>query len=512
MRGWKASAVPLALAAILAALPEAGRAVRSASPVQVSVAGQVRVVTPALLGLNGVDTTGPRWDDGSFDAVLKQFAPGVLRYPGGTAANYWSWRDGWFQPGTWPAEPSRPVDDKLAVFAAGLRAAGAVPLFDLNTVTYHGVIGSAATNLAMLHTQLRFLRAAAAAGLPVRMVELGNELYLNGVRNKPPGPDNQDYLKRFPTAAGYARQMNAWIARVHRAFPGVQIAAVATDANDVTDISHRRLTWNSGVLPRLRGEDAVTIHENLRVFNPGAGAATVLAQPYLHFERLEAYELSLFRAYHLPAWVTEFNMADMTTAHVFQGTWLHGLYVAEEALQFLSDPEITYAGLNATVGTAASAPIFASSRGFGKGGPPTVPLALSAAGTTLSMIQGALRRAASAQPLSFSPVPRLGTTQAPALQGEELSTNSGPELIMVNLSSQPVTLDLPGIFPAGFAATQISAPAVSTLVTGPDSTITKSSSGESLLRLLPYAIADAGSANAGPPRDSRVIRGRLPLR
>ena len=116
------------------------------------------------------------------------------------------------------AEPGN-HDIEASERAASWQAAGAVPLFDLNTVTYHGAIGSAARNAALLAQQLRLLRAASAAGLPVRMVELGNELYLNGNSSTPAGHAH-DYAKRFPTAAAYATQMNPWIAAIHRAFPG----------------------------------------------------------------------------------------------------------------------------------------------------------------------------------------------------------------------------------------------------------------------------------------------------
>jgi hypothetical protein len=319
--------------------------------IRVSVKGATRTVSSALLGLNGVDTTGPAWDDRAFDVALGKFSPGVIRYPGGAAANYWSWPDGWFQPGRWPGEPSRRVNDRLPVFTTGLRAAGALALFDLNTVTYHGAIASAADNAALLHQQLELLRTASAAGLPVQMVELGNELYQNGNSSTPPR-NAHDYAKRFPTAADYATQMNSWIAAIHRAFPAAQVAAVGDDANDVHGLSQRRRTWNADVLPLLQGEDAVTVHENLRVFNANSSPETVLAIPYLHFQQLKANELALFGSYRLPVWITEFNMADMTPQHVFEGTWMHGLFVAEEALVFVSDPAIAHAGLNSTIGGA----------------------------------------------------------------------------------------------------------------------------------------------------------------
>jgi hypothetical protein len=234
----------------------------------------------------------------------------------------------------------------------------------------------------MLRQQLQALHTAAADGLPVRMVELGNELYQSGYIGT--GPNGHDYARRFPTAADYAAQMNAWISAIHGTFPRVRIAAVAADANDVNGLAQRRRTWNADVLPVLNGEDAVSIHENLRVFDASSSAATVLALPYLHFQRLKAHELARFQSDRLPVWVTEFNLADLTKGRVFRGTWLHGLFVAAEALLFTGDPHITYAGLNDTVGAAESAPIFNGSQGFGSRGPKTVPLALSAAGTTLA--------------------------------------------------------------------------------------------------------------------------------
>ena len=122
----------------------------------------------------------------------------------------------------------------------------------------------------MLDQQLQALHTAAADGLPVRMVELGNELYQSGYINA--GPNGQDYAKRFPTAADYATQMNTWISAIHSAFPAAKVAAVATDANDVSGISQRRRNWNADVLPLLKGEDAVTIHDNLRVFDASESA------------------------------------------------------------------------------------------------------------------------------------------------------------------------------------------------------------------------------------------------
>lgn len=466
-----------------------------ARQVRVSLAGPIRAVSERWLGLNGLNLTGPAWNDPYFDAALAAFAPGVIRYPGGTVANYWSWRAGWFEPGNWPGEPLGRIDDKLPVFAVGLRSAHAIPLFDLNTVTYRGVVGSRADNAAMLADQLRQLHAASADGLPVRMVELGNELYQDSVSGKPPGPYVGDYAKRFPTAASYARQMNSWIHAIHRAFREAKVAAVATELNDVRHPSERRRHWNATVLRLLRGEDAVTVHENLVISDPQATTAAVLAVPYEQMAKLREHELVAFAAHHLPVWITEFNLSDHTPGRVFAGTWLNGLFVAEQALLFLGDPRISYAGLSACAGSAQLAAIFNGAQGFGLDGPPTTPLALTATGTTLSVIQRAIRQATSARPLAFSPEVAVGRAHVPAVLGEALTTPAGPRLVVLNLSPQAVTLDLARIFPRGFDVTQVSAASARAPVTGPSSLRRASLSAAASVRVAPYAILDVTAAS-----------------
>ena len=474
-------------AAVSVSAASIGGTVAAIQPMTPSLTGPVRIVTPTLLGLNAENTTGPRWDNSNLDAVLKNFAPGVLRYPGGTSANYWDWRQGWFQPGKkWPAEPPAPVDDKIPVFGVALNAAGSAPMFVLNVLTYQGGVGTNAENAAMLADQLKFLHAAAAAGMPVKYVELGNEMYLTGASNT--GPHGQDYATRFPTAVDYADQMNPWITAIHKAFPASLVAAIGDDPNYIPGVSQRRLTWDANVLPALHGEDVVTVHEIQRVYQSGP-ASTLLAQPYIRYKTFKANQLPLFTARKLPIWITAFNMEDQTPTHAVQGTWLHGLYVAEEALLFLANPVFSRIGLSGSVGTAHGGAIFDGPQGLGPTGPPTVPLALTAAGTTLSQIQGVFHGASKSQALAFPGGPTLGATGAPALLGESVRTPAGLKLVLVNTSSRPVTLSLSRLFPAGFTAAQTTAPSVMTLVTGPKSTTTTTSHGSGQLQLGAYTLA-----------------------
>ena len=83
------AALPVACACLLTSafgVTEA-RTNLASTTVKVTSTGPVRTVTPTLLGLNGVNTTGPQWDNSPFDSALNKFAPGVIRYPGGTVAN-----------------------------------------------------------------------------------------------------------------------------------------------------------------------------------------------------------------------------------------------------------------------------------------------------------------------------------------------------------------------------------------------------------------------------------------
>jgi hypothetical protein len=141
------------------------------------------------------------------------------------------------------------------------------------------------------------------------------------------------------------------------------------------------------------------------------------------------------------------------------------------------------------VGTAHGGAIFDGPQGLGPTGPPTVPLALTAAGTTLSRIQAVFHGASKSQALDFPGGPTLGTTGAPALLGESVTTPAGPKLVLVNASSRPVTLSLSRLFPAGFTAAQTTAPSVMTLVTGPTSATTTTSHGAGQLQLGAYTLA-----------------------
>jgi hypothetical protein len=231
----------------------------------------------------------------------------------------------------------------------------------------------------------------------------------------------------------------------------------------------------------------VTVHENLRMTS-AASLPADLAFPYLHFQKLKANQLALFATYHLPVWITEFNLADHTPGHVLDGTWLQGLFAADEALLFVSDPIIAYLGLNGTMGSAGSGAIFSNDEGFGRSGPPTVPLALTSAGTTMAAIASAFAGATAAQPLGFSPRPELAGTGAPALAGESVTTAAGRALLLLNLSAKPYPLGLSSFYSGRYSDTRVTAASITTRVTGPSSVQTSTSTGTGTLTVPAYSL------------------------
>lgn len=157
--------------------------------------GASKTIPADSFGLNGGDVKSHinSWNNASFLAALDALAPPLLRYAAGTTANTWRWRrsaiDGTFagytEGGANDPDTGLPYALTLVRFAEICIAVGATPIFDLNVDCDSTVYGTVDNDFAPkpyanpnLIDQLEMLAAAAAIGLPVALVELGNEFYL----------------------------------------------------------------------------------------------------------------------------------------------------------------------------------------------------------------------------------------------------------------------------------------------------------------------------------------------
>jgi hypothetical protein len=120
-------------------------------------------------GFNTQMMRGPSWRDTGFIEKVKQLHPKTIRYPGGTVASYWDWKTGWLMEGIelkmdW--ERIRKNPNTLDDLKFACDATGAQPILVLNMMN---------SDIAY---QMEMLRYARKIGLPVKFIELDNELYL----------------------------------------------------------------------------------------------------------------------------------------------------------------------------------------------------------------------------------------------------------------------------------------------------------------------------------------------
>ena len=426
---------------------------RAASRLSLTI-GPERPLNGVAFGYN-IDATirGVARDGGPYTSALAALQPGTIRFPGGTIANYWDWEAGDFvcdgrtsqfelvsgerracelPNGYQSLDPPRHTLDAFAVEVA---ATGATPVFVANLLTRR--VGQAETNL---ESTLRMLREAAALGLEVRYLELGNEFYLgNGERDA-----SDDYGSAYPSVASYVDAVGRWVPPLREAFPGLEIAALGADRPTE---SPRRRAWDDSLavlldaLPAAARPDAVTLH-------PYAGG-TADVPTLLTLGQRKAENLTRYRFARLPrhydVWLTEYNM--FTRDAAVHGTWAHGLLAASMTLNFLDDSRVTLLHVHSGIGNAVFGSLFRDAAGFDFGSssfptPPdgpasTVPFGRTASGWTLQLVAQAMRGATTAAPLDLGPgVPTLPDGYD-GIEGWAF----GDGAVLLNLTDGAVSLD-----------------------------------------------------------------------
>ena len=190
---------------------------------------------PSWFGYNDgarVLKDGP-WHSRPFQMAVARLAPSTIRFPGGTVANSWDWRNG-CNDATAGCSAGNPGPSKLEDFAATINATGASALLVLNMLTDN------------LNSQLAFLRRAHQLGIPVVGVELGNEFYTA----------LPEHVKWFPDGTAYGRLCARWIRAITAAFPRLPLAVVGTPA--VPAVKTRRVEWNKLLFAEVRFASART--------------------------------------------------------------------------------------------------------------------------------------------------------------------------------------------------------------------------------------------------------------
>ena len=139
-----------------------------------SLAESSRSLSPDFMCYNTNPLLFDSWTEPALVKAIKQLKPRVLRFPGGTIADFWDWQRGGIlpdlsnvnsrqYPGIFRSSRVRQYTaSKLEEFKAGLTATQTKPLWVLNILT------------SDLNSQLAMLRKARDLGINVDYIQIGN--------------------------------------------------------------------------------------------------------------------------------------------------------------------------------------------------------------------------------------------------------------------------------------------------------------------------------------------------
>lgn len=447
-RSFGASVLGAAALAALAPAEPAASAQSAAGGFRLIPDPSSRTTGRDFFGVNGARIISARnaeqWHDPAFLAALAAVGPGLIRVQGGLTSQWIDWRTGFFDEERGDHFAGRnegrpPLT--LADWAEITRVTGTTPVFDLNVVT------------STLDEQLAMLREAQRLGMPVRWIELGNEIWL-------PMPE---YTSAFPTGAEYAHAMNDWISALRHEFPQARIGVPGADPSSLfAALGDRLVNWNTLLYSTIRDADAVTFHPYW-IVDPLAGdIGSTAVGGVVQWNQL-AHLLSEVPA-GMEVWFTEYNQlgreaaAPLDRLPAVRQTWAVGLSVAAFTLRALLDPRTGMALMHCALNGEPAV----DTSGGGTTNQAVHALVADGSGgsqlygrTALSWALGPIYRSMAAEttvralridPDVASPAVLLLPVfagAAAAFTGAELSTAELTTGILLNASDQPLRITLP---------------------------------------------------------------------
>ena len=255
------------LALVIAAALAAAGLTATGIPSAAAEAAPVQVTVDSRAGLATVPATGLGVNDAVWDAelgsaatsgLLKGAGVQLVRYPGGSYADIYHWKDntapgGYVAPGT-----------DFDTFMTSVKKAGSAPIVIANYGT--GTAQEAADWVAYANTTKRY---------GVKYWEIGNENYGNGHYGS--GWEADDHADKSPVA--YANGVVEYAKAMKAVDPSIKIGAVLTTPGNWPDgvvAEGDSATWNATVLS-IAGPsvDFVILHW----YPGGDSAADALAKP-----------------------------------------------------------------------------------------------------------------------------------------------------------------------------------------------------------------------------------------
>lgn len=287
-----------------------------------------------LLGYNGRSTEGPSWTDGTFLSLVSDTKTMCIRYPGGTQANSWDWKEGKLVD---KAEPKYLF--KIEDLVAGLPQTAQV-IYVMNMVNTPARVGvkqpltdqSVDALYLKIDDALLALKEFERLGRLPMAVELGNEFYFQNEHATFYGQNPQLYLKHVRIICD----------EIHEVYPDMKIAIVTTKGG-----TKGRDAWNRVVYDALNSDDflkknvyAVVQHHYisdttgdtaLRITDNNT-AEQALAEVFVYMESVKKDYDDVPEGYKL--WITEFGVTKYSKLEE-EGMWPIGLSYAAMVLSWL---------------------------------------------------------------------------------------------------------------------------------------------------------------------------------
>ncbi len=396
--------------------------------------------------LNQLHLTANDYRDPELLLKIKGLGIRYLRIPGGTVANYWDWSRGGLidieslktlinhpQPDLlFPIPKYNQTHHSIENTATLLHTLDMAPIFVLNMTS------------SSLETEIAYLKEFENQGIPIRYVELGNELYFQRNANQLPNPSLQKYVQLS----------NEWISRLRTEFPKVEVSYVAAlnkrNFNSQASMIDNFMTgedWNSQVRDIKASNASVhyyyksrgisSLDENCGILKycvrdrfdvSQESFSQYLGSPFYDFKEIDPMTVNTLGD-NKKLWLTEFNIAEKSTAAA--GTWAHGLFVLNQAITLLANDQIEIACVHSLISDTHWALIWKDSHEY------------SAAGHILSLFGRAVGDAITMDQLNL---PNVGVQEIiiddqkfhfPKQYGYKFTDQEGNEkFFLVNLSSQ----------------------------------------------------------------------------
>jgi hypothetical protein len=360
-------------------------------------------LSSSFYGVNYDDAGAAEFRNANVGPLLKQLDPGTLRYPGGTEADFFNWHTGD------STKNPRGYPFTLSVLEKAYQATGAAPVFDLNVL--------APGNRQNTTDQVMMLKKAKSLGLPVKYVEIGNELY-GGVGQQ-----------AFRDGAAYGKTVALYVKALHQDFPGVKVAADAM----VDPSGPRQQQWNSQLLHTATGDgapDGLILHYYPgTTYNPftAADLPPLFAGPYTAISHLTQVIKTLDGR---PVWLTEYNFRGkwvpkgQRKPNPVQTSYARELYLAAYALMLPRVPRIVMVDNWSALAGGKSFSAWANPRD-----PQQSP-----GGQAVAMIDAAAYGAQSTAPITIPDAPTLPGGGAAVLGQAFLRSGKGTTAVLVNLT------------------------------------------------------------------------------